>query len=155
MPNINSAKAAEMASELQRASRMGNLELVNELIKQGVDVNARQGLSDNNALRIACEFCQVEVAKILIEHKADPNIHIEDGVNRATMSPPLHMAAQKGPLEMVRLLVDAGADPTVKVEGRKAKTIATEDAWADVIRDCEVRWLAMKAEQEAKAANAP
>jgi hypothetical protein len=50
----------------------------------------------------------VDVVRLLLEHRADPNAKDKFGWT------PLHLAASGGHVNVVRLLLERGADPTVK-----------------------------------------
>jgi ankyrin repeat protein len=84
--------------------------------------------SNVTALRVACEFNQTEVAKMLLANNADPNI--DSHVSHR----PLRQAAEHGNVELVQALLDGGADPFVLEGGRKAKTMAKDKATAAVIK---------------------
>lgn len=79
------------------AVRDGNVERVRQLLT-GIDAAGR-----NDGLLWAAERSQVAVARLLIEAGADVNLsdHL-DGT-------PLHVAAMRGPVEMVQLFLRAGA----------------------------------------------
>jgi len=88
------------------------------LIDQGVSVDVKdRGLTP---LHHASHYCNIEIARFLIDHKADPNVRDNNG------NTPLHFAfdgakAEGGVFlntkrieEMAMLLIQAGSDPTAK-----------------------------------------
>jgi len=96
------------AANIYDAADEGDLELVQKLLE------AEPGLiyktSDAgfaSALHFAAKSGHIDVAKYLIEQKAD--------VNRKTQSSktPLHLACEKGHINMVKLLLYMGADYTL------------------------------------------
>ncbi|KAK3245162.1 hypothetical protein CYMTET_45253 [Cymbomonas tetramitiformis] len=87
-----------------------------ELLEKGaeVDTEDREG---RTALTVALAFGQEAAARALLEAGA--------GVNAGSGQRPLHAAAEKGTLEMVRELVEKGAEVGVEDgEGRTALTVA-------------------------------
>jgi uncharacterized protein len=57
----------------------------------------------------------VPLARVLLDHGADPNRPGEDGFTA------LHAAAQSGDEELARLLLEHGADPSMTTaDGRRA-----------------------------------
>lgn len=136
---------AEKKNEMSRVCRMGNTERVLELLKGGMDPNQVEGRSTNYTLAIACTYDQCEVAKILVEHKADPNLHGRNGGwDSALIAPPLHTAAEHGNADMVKILLAAGASPLCFHASRKAKTIAANKECAALIRAAELEVEAKK-----------
>ncbi len=73
-----------------KAARNGDLEHVRAALESGFDVNVKTNYGAT-ALFFACDRGQVEVAKFLLEHDADPNI--KDTFYNAT---PLAWAQMKG-----------------------------------------------------------
>jgi len=113
-------------------------------------------------LSLAAFFNQTEIAKLLLENGADPNLHatnpskvnalhsavakenyelskllIDYGVNvNATQIQnvtPLHSAAHRGNLTLIRLLVENGAEINLKMDnGDTAISIADKDGHSEV-----------------------
>lgn len=91
---------------LTLAARQGEREMVEWLLNQGVDVEAK-GKSRISALHEAVRYGHVEIARLLVQHGADVNSGAETGDPT-----PLHraLAAPEPDLDMVRLLIEHGAD---------------------------------------------
>lgn len=85
-----------------------NLEVVKQHIKAGSDLNAKEPMSGSTPLISAATFNRADIAKALIDAKADLEIKNNDG------STALHTAAFFGRIEIVQLLIDAKADKTIK-----------------------------------------
>ena len=98
-PNGTSA----LDQQLWDATRRGDAAGVRAAIGKGANVNARWRY-DQTPLFKAAERGDAEIVKILLEHKADPNVR--DTFYGAT---PLYWAADKGHTEVVRALINAGA----------------------------------------------
>lgn len=97
--------------DLFDAIRDGNLEKVKSIWKTNINLSKVIVMSPhgNTALQTAILAEQTEIAKFLIEQKADLNA--QNSGNGATA---LHLAIYKRNIELVRLLVAAGADKTIK-----------------------------------------
>ena len=63
--------------------------------------------AENGDSPVMAALCNPHVARLILEHGADPNAASAEEVNTA-----LHMACKKGQLEMVRVLLEHKADPT-------------------------------------------
>ncbi|KAK3262418.1 hypothetical protein CYMTET_28726, partial [Cymbomonas tetramitiformis] len=106
---------------LHGAAKRGTMEVVKEFMEKGVevDVEDREGCT---ALTVALAFGQEGVARALLEAGAGVNV----GMGRR----PLHAAAEKGTVEMVRELVEKGAEVDAEDrEGRTALTVALAGDW--------------------------
>jgi ankyrin repeat protein len=130
--------------------RPADIELVRSLLEQGVDPNAK-----GSPLHLAAYQGNVGMAKLLLEHKADPNIASNENqtpLSWATVNgnteivkllleyqadpniaddddnwTPLHLAASNGNTEIVKLLLKHGADKTLATKkGETAAGIAQE-----------------------------
>jgi len=85
------------------AARTGQVETAKLLIERDAAVDA-VATNGRTALWLACESAddstgRIAVAKLLLEHGANPRRTGDDG------STPLHIAAYRGPIEMVELLL--------------------------------------------------
>jgi len=99
-------KTPQMA--LSAAVVTGNLEVVEQHIAAGTDINAKDPLSGSTPLITAITFDKKDIAQTLIDAGADLSIKNNDG------STALHVAAFFCKVEAVQMLLDAGADKTVK-----------------------------------------
>jgi ankyrin repeat protein len=90
----------QKATPLITASALGHLEIVQLLIDNGADINAR-GINGITALR--CAVQHIETAKALIYAGADINAKTNDGDSV------LMYAKRKGENDTVKLLLDHGA----------------------------------------------
>jgi ankyrin repeat protein len=70
--------AGEKEDQLLAAAKNGKVEIVRQLIKEGVDINAKDKDGDT-ALIYACDQGHAEIVKLLIEAKADVNTIDKDG----------------------------------------------------------------------------
>jgi Ankyrin repeats (3 copies) len=96
---------------LSEASKLGNADLVEELLQAGANPNL-VGPSRDTALQAAAWNCKVGVAKVQLAHGAAVNA--ADGNGEA----PLALSAQTCPDgEMTQVLLDAKADPNPKAKG--------------------------------------
>jgi outer membrane protein assembly factor BamB len=100
---VPAALGADLKEELLAAAKKGDAAAVKALLAKGADVNAKSAYGVT-ALGFAADRGQVEVAKVLIEHKADVNV--KDSFYQAT---PLSWAASRGHAGVVKVLVEAGA----------------------------------------------
>lgn len=94
-------------------------EVVRELLSRGADPNARNAYAFTPLHVIAKGWGNVLCASLLLEAKADPDFK----ESNAGMTP-LHWAAAKANVDLVKLLLDHGADPSIRNdEGRTALEI--------------------------------
>lgn len=99
-----------------------NIEAVKQHIEAGTDINQKEAMSGSTPLMTAVTFNKPEIAKILINAKADLSVKNNDGGTA------LHTAAFFGRIEIVQLLIDAKADKTVR---NNYGATARETAMAD------------------------
>jgi hypothetical protein len=91
------------------ATREGDIKKVEALLKEHPDlVSSRDEKYGQTPLHIAAFNDHINVAKLLLENKADVNAKANNG------STPLHLAAAKGNKDMVELLLDNKADVDAK-----------------------------------------
>ncbi len=83
----------------------GQADIVSLLIAHGADLYAtdKDGL---DAMTAAASRRQIEVIRILLENRMDPNL-----AGKKYPDSPLDRAAQRGHIQVVRMLLDGGADP--------------------------------------------
>jgi ankyrin len=86
----------------------GNKAMVEKLLAAGGDINAR---STNTTALIAAGG-RIELLKLLLEHKADPNLTTDNGQTA------LEQVVRLGNVEAARLLLDAGAKVDAGLSGR-------------------------------------
>jgi ankyrin repeat protein len=94
----------EEASVLKRAAREGNIAQVQEILRQGQDVNENYGSGEATPLIFAASAGRVEVVRLLLKRGANPNLCSWANVC------PIWWATQSGSYETVKALIEAGAD---------------------------------------------
>lgn len=104
--NISTVETPKM--DIQAAVLSNNLEVVKQHIKAGTDINKKDAMSGSTPLITAVSFGKKEIAKALIDAKANLNLKNNDG------STALHSAAFFCRTELVQILIDAGADQAAK-----------------------------------------
>ena len=108
----NIAKTTKTATkpsiDIHGAVLTGNLDAVKQFIEAGTDINQKEAMSGSTPLMTAATFNKPEIAKVLINAKADLSIKNNDGGTA------LHTAAFFGRIEIVQSLIDAKADKTVR-----------------------------------------
>ncbi|KAG0720112.1 Inversin-B [Chionoecetes opilio] len=91
-----------------RAARAGDAEGVRAALEHGGQADGGGG-AGRQALHEACEAGEVEVVRLLLNHKAEVNSrskkHGDEG------GTPLHLAAEAGGVAILEELLRAGADP--------------------------------------------
>lgn len=101
-------KVAPPSIDIHRAVISGNLEVVKQHIEAGTNINQKDAMSGSTPLISAATFNKPEIAKALINSKADLSVKNNDG------STVLHTAAFFGRIEIVQMLIDAKADKTIR-----------------------------------------
>lgn len=94
--------------DIHTAVISGNIEAVKQHIEAGTDINQKEAMSGSTPLISAATFNKLEIAKALIDAKADLSIKNNDG------STVLHTAAFFGRIEIVQMLIDAKADKNIR-----------------------------------------
>ena len=120
-PEPSVAELQQRGADLRRAARDGDSILTKRLLDDGtpVDYKNREG---RTALSFAAEYGYADIARLLLEHKADVNaqsFEIREGhgyKKEEGKRTPLHWAAAKGRMEVAGILCDAGAN----IEARTA-----------------------------------
>lgn len=113
------------ATVLQRAARNGKLNIVQEKINDGSNVNYVKRDSQFTALLFAAEEGHTDIAKLLIESGADVNAQASSRYNNWT---PLFYAIDKNNVDIVKLLLDASPEKVVHHiggDGNSPLTLAT------------------------------
>ena len=121
------AKTTEQANkDLLSAAKQENLELVKEAIAEGADVNAK--INNSTALHIISQSGNTEIAKVLIDNKADVNIKVKTGIT------PLMVASYYGNRDIVKLLLDNGANANIFAQnGDTPLSIAENKNHRDIV----------------------
>lgn len=94
-----------MTNQLHTAVETGQLEIVSNLIAQGVDVNLEDA-NRNTLLELAVRSQNVKILELLLKAQAKVNI-INDFLNECT---PLHIAVELQNESISKILLNAGAD---------------------------------------------
>ena len=104
----NSKAIVKPNIDIHAAVLTGNLEAVKQHIEAGTDINQKEAMSGSTPLMSAATFNKLEIAKALINAKADLSLKNNDGGTA------LHTAAFFGRIEIVQLLIDAKANKTIR-----------------------------------------
>lgn len=160
-------KSFNLVSDLQfkvtggtliNAVRAGNRSVVEQLLKNGLDVNARHPQVRGGALEVALRHGHKEIACLLIDKGADVNadggvalqVALCDGhedmvqllakkgadvvVAHEWGCHALQLAAMKNHKEIVRVLLAKGVDPNAMEEGYTALQHAAEEGREEMVR---------------------
>jgi ankyrin repeat protein len=90
-------------TSLHWASRMGHMQVFNELLKHGADIEARE-IDGNTPLHLACQFGHLAVGNELLSRGADVD------AKNCVGSTPLHLACTNEHLAVVKALLSSGAN---------------------------------------------
>jgi ankyrin repeat protein len=101
---------------LHVAASNGQLEMAKELVRRGLDVNARGSIADGNALNDAASEGHYEMVKYLLTAGSEMDVS-EPERN------PLFGAIQSGNLEIGKLLIERGIDTKVSYTGESMKNM--------------------------------
>lgn len=108
--------------DIHSAIIAGNLDVVQQHIKAGSDINVIEPMSGSSPLITATTFNRLDIFKALLNAKADVSIKNNDG------STALHTSAFFGRVEMVQLLLDVNADKSIKNNfGATAREVVLSD----------------------------
>lgn len=102
---LNAVSGEHMQNEFYQAAKQNNIVLLKQLIKQSVDIEARDP-SGATALMLATRANHIQAAKLLIENGADVNAK-----DRIDDSPYLYAGA-RGHLDILKMTLLHGADIT-------------------------------------------
>lgn len=115
-------------SNLIKAIKKGNIDVIDSLINKGFDVNLKnwKGLTP---LIVAVNNNQQQVVKFLIDNNSDINAKTKN------LFTALMIAASKGHLEVVKLLIENGADVNAKDKyGTTALMGAVEKCYIEIVK---------------------
>ncbi|MFN8342971.1 MAG: ankyrin repeat domain-containing protein [Cyclobacteriaceae bacterium] len=96
------------AMDIHTAVVSGNLQVVQQHIAAGSDINVRDPFGGSSPLISAAVFGKTEIAQVLLDAGASIDFQNNDG------STALHSAAFFGRPEIVKLLLAKGADKSIK-----------------------------------------
>lgn len=128
-PQMVDACSVDGFQPLGLAAFFGHLETARYLVGAGAPVNS----ASNNPLKVtplhsAAAGGHLNIAALLLEHGADPNLRQNGGFT------PLHSAAQNGQVDMLKALLLNGADLTVtNDEGKSALDMAAEAGQTEAV----------------------
>lgn len=110
---VKSQEVGFRPSPLCAAIASGDVSRSTQLVEQGEDVNASHGC----ALLAAAQRGQLELVRLMLERKADPNQRVpEELIVIMGASTPLQAAVISRKPQMVQLLLEGGADPRNDIE---------------------------------------
>ena len=137
--NANSNQTETPSEQFLKYIEQGEVSYVKEVLKQNpaLDVNRPRAANNKTALYIACERGYADVAKFLLDKKADAGIcDTEKGTLRSsTKYSPLTIAARNGHLAVVKVLLSSGIDIEARDDGnRTALYAAAAGNKPDVVR---------------------
>ncbi len=112
-------EAQEFAEQVFDRARAGDAQMLDRLLQSGLPPDLRNHKGDT-LLMLVSYHCHPEAVRVLLKHKADPEIRNDNGQS------PIAGAAFKGDLEVVRMLVEeGGADlEAASADGRTALMMA-------------------------------
>src|SRR5262249_16046175 len=115
------------AAALYTAAESGNATAVEQILDSGGVRFENELVNGQTALSVAVTKGNMEVVRVLLDHKADPNKANVD------QPPPLRRAAEAGNADLVAALIVAGADKTVRnSQLQTASDIADGQGFLDV-----------------------
>ena len=109
---INSTHSRWFDTPINRAALTGNNSVVQLLIEQKANMEARNNCSGSNALELAVEFNRFDVCESLIKAKAEVNNLNMWGSRKG--STPLSKACKEGNYKITKLLLDNKANPNMQ-----------------------------------------
>ncbi len=140
---------------LMFAAREGHIAVVRELVGGGANVNAVSGADDMSALTMAIVNGRLDIAMLLLDHGANPNLLSKNGSGplwaaidarwpERTWYPPANITQEKTThLALLKALLDHGATPDVRIT-RKPWYRTFHGDWANPVGATPF-WLAAKA----------
>jgi ankyrin repeat protein len=130
---------------LHAVAMVGPAEVARALLGKKADVNARDGDHGATPAMWAANRGQLEVLKLLIEHKADLNLGDENRITRDAGGRTALMYANPERLDIVGLLLDHGADPNVRnLQGKNYLEAVEEQLELDKRPERQQAWQAVR-----------
>ncbi len=111
----------EANAKLHNAVLTNEISVVKKWLRKGASVNYQEDRRGWTPLLFAVEASNYEMAKVLLDHSADPNI-----LSTKNQISPLQRAASKGNLDIIKLLISAGAE----LDHQDAQLRSTPLMWA-------------------------
>ena len=115
-----------LESPVADAAKNGDIALIKQLLKGGVEVNEPQG-DGMTALHWAAERGNIELAEVLIYAGANPMAGTRIGQYK-----PLHLAAKKGNAGIINILLAAGINPNIKTANSGSTALHLASASGDI-----------------------
>ena len=142
VPSVSSANSMQTGTPselLLKYAEQGELSYVEAVLRQNptLDVNRPRAAGNKTALYIACEKGYADVAKFLLDKKADPTICDTEKVTlfSAAQYSPLTIAVKNGHIAVVKVLISSGVDVETRDDNnRTALFAATVANKPDIIR---------------------
>jgi cytohesin len=112
---------------LQEGAAIGNVNLVNALLENGVGVESL----DNDSLKTALHYAAIEGHKSIAELLLAKSAYVDS--RDADCTTPLHYAAERGHKDIIELLIAKGADVNAKNHrGQTPFDIAINNSRTDI-----------------------
>lgn len=137
--NANSNQTETPSEQFLKYIEQGEVSYVKEVLKQNpaLDVNRPRAADNKTALYIACERGYADVAKFLLDKKADASVcdTEKETIRTSTKYSPLTIAARNGHLAVVKVLLSSGIDIEARDDcDRTALYAAAAGNKPDVVR---------------------
>jgi ankyrin repeat protein len=128
--DLNARESRNGNIALALAQRHRHRDVVKALLEAGADPNIADKGGYTPLISAAMDG-DYEVARFLLQKKADPNLQASSGPRKGITA--LMSAAAKGHLQVAALLIDSGADPSIKDEaGTTAYSYAVHNKHAPI-----------------------
>jgi hypothetical protein len=121
--------AAAQTTDIWTAAGEGNLDAVRQQLASGADINAKAPSIGLTPLMVAVLKGHGDVAGLLLEKGAKPNIGNNDG------STALHMAAFFGHIKIVKALLAKKADVNIKNQRSETPLDTIKGPWDDALEE--------------------